>query len=969
VAFGSDNDLKITVTTDTSGAVTGLKNVDKGLEDVENQARQAGSVLDKFTTGLIQGIGQGAAQAAIRGLVSAFESLPDAIRRGAEVDDITSSFEKLSASAGVSGDALINKFSKALGDTIPKVDLMKDANELLVGGLDPSQFELVAKAARSFAEVTGGSAKDGIEALSSSLLKGNDRALKSLGIVVDNNKAYADFAATIGTTADKLSEEGKVMATRNAVLQALSENQSKLGDVTDDAADKLDQMSAALTNQKDQALRAISNNADLSKVLDQLKTVVEEIDFTSLVQEIAVFINYISGPALQGIRNFADNMSSLFLEIETRAEFRQLANENPFRWLTDSAGLLDEAQQKVAALNFQSKELTSTTYKLKQITEALTFAKTNEEVDKLKLQFIDTAKGAQTFGVSAESLKGNVSAFGAVADKARDSINKTGKSLSENTAALKVHGDYVDRNKSKQEAATKAEKEQQAAVKELTKNFEESRKAIKDRNDAIERSISSDGRYKDLLKQLADGTIKATEAQDKFEQIIKDSANAVELNQRASNSLATAIGAVANNTPLAGDALLEYAKAAQEAAKANGEFGESSKKISGGSFGFDSGSFGEQISNVLADALASAITKAFAGQTLKKEDFASIGGSIVGAAADYYAPGTGGIASAITQGIINSFGNDGAGTKAKKSIDKYFAELFDGDRLGIIVDGELVKISDLVFNGDTLFGGNVKIGDTGFSKYLQSLGPEAQAAFNGIGAGFAALSGQSEEYGAQIAAALANNVGDSLNNLQLLVEATGASFESLKDAVTNAFLNGNITAGEALSQLNAINQVATKGIPDGLGKVSEAFDNLKAAGEKGGRALVDALGDIGVEAKELKIKTLPDLANYLVATGKYTKDEVGKLMQALAAGGIKSVDQLASASTQQLLPALAKLSEVKFPFAEAASQSKQLTDEISKIPDKKSCVVEVTTKASKEDRELIKQVSNIQGRGPGLQAA
>ena len=165
MVFTGNNDVEIDVRIRTDQAKEGFRQVETGLKGVEQEARKASSVLEDFSRGIVQGIGIGAATTAIAGLSNAFSSLPAAIERGAFVNDISESFQNLATAAGVSSDALINKFSSALGDTIPKVDAMKQANELLLGGLDPSQFDLVAQAARALADVTGTDATQGMNAL------------------------------------------------------------------------------------------------------------------------------------------------------------------------------------------------------------------------------------------------------------------------------------------------------------------------------------------------------------------------------------------------------------------------------------------------------------------------------------------------------------------------------------------------------------------------------------------------------------------------------------------------------------------------------------------------------------------------------------------------------------------------------------------------------------------------------------
>lgn len=363
------------------------------------------------------------------------------------------------------------------------------------------------------------------------------------------------------------------------------------------------------------------------------------------------------------------------------------------------------------------------------------------------------------------------------------------------------------------------------------------------------------------------------------------------------------------------------------------------------------------VSKIIREGLFSAVSEglsaALSGKTLTSKDYGQLTGGFLGNFADSFLPGSGQFVDALTQKLFSAFGSDSASTKARKEADKYFADIFDANRLGVVIDGQLQQIKDLVFQGNTLFGGDVSFAGGGAFDFLKTLPADAQAAFSGVGTAFEQFLGVSEDLGGQLAAVFANNIGGSLNNLQLLIQATGKTAEEMQSAVVDAFLNGELSANEALTAIQGINQVMTDGIPDGVGFVVQAFDNLKAAGVKGGRAVIDALKDIGFEAKENK-QSLQDAMAQIAASGKFSAAEIQQVMDALAANGITSVEQLTNATTEQLLPVLALLENQKFPFAEAASEGQKLVDTLNNLPTKKTIDVEVRVKATGDTGALDK---------------
>jgi len=967
VAFGSDNKIEIEVDVDDKGVVTGFKDIGKQVDDLEDKAKRAGGAFDNFTKGLVQGIGQAVANNGLRILVDTLNAIPEAIARGSTIDDISSSFENLSKQAGVAGDVLITKFSSALGDTVPKVDLMKQANELLVGGLDPEKFELVAKSARSFAEVTGGSATDGINALTDSLLRGNDRALKNLGIVIDNNKAYQDFAKSIGTTADKLSEEGKVLATREAVLKALAENQERLGDVTDDAADKIDQLKAAFQNEKDEALRALSANENLNQALDGLARVAKEIDFNPLITGVANLASSFTSFLSNQLPNFLNGLELIKDKLDADRDYIQA-----YKSLESKQSIvgkifgLDDIEEDARILAKEMKVSRDTVERITGDIDKILKNAGKEGVlgyDKAKKAIKELAEEADFLGAE---IKTGVTPALIKADvelkKIVNSLNDTGEATEKTGKKTKDSTGLIDLNRVAEENRSKALKDSEKAEREREKALAESARKLEEYQKKVSDIIREDIRFEDTIIKVKDGTLTAADAQKILNGVLEDAKRDVQNASVANQSLSVAIGNV-------GDAANITLSGVYDLVKGYDETGDAAKEAAQKAKDFEDAllSAGAAAANTLIDSV-------FEGKTLKSGDYGDIAGEaanegIKALFADIPIVGDilGNVADKSIQAIFDAFGSDSAANKARKSADAFFADAFEANRLAVIVNGKLQEVTDLVFKGDSPFGGNVDFADGTFSKMFDSLEPSARAAFSGVGSAFEELLGISADVSGQLAAVFANNIGGSLNNLQLLVESTGKSFEELQGVVVEAFLDGKLSAAQAQAQLVGIQKVAEKGIPDGIGLVKEAFDNLKAAGTEGGRALIDALQDIGFEAKELGDKTLEQVMQRLKNTAGVSSDEVERVFNALKSSGVDTLDKLTSATAQQLLPALAELENTKFPFAEAVKDARDYLELVESIPERKSTTIEARVVMSAEDRRALEQIASNNG-SPGLRA-
>jgi hypothetical protein len=269
---GSDN-IEIRIQVDNTGAVKLLSDTEKQIGKVGEATKKASKESDEFFNSFVKGAGQ-----ALGAYVS-FTSAINAIKFGSQVADIESAFKRLTSEIGVSASELQGRFTEALGGTLSAFETTRKANELLVAGIDPSKFDELAQVSRALADTLGTDTKQALDQVSEALIRGNDRALKSLGITIDQKKAADDFARSIGTTADKLNQAGIIEANRIAIMAKAEEQLKRLGGVENDAADNLERLSANLANMRAEVAKAIQENPELNRLLKELS----EIDFTRLI--------------------------------------------------------------------------------------------------------------------------------------------------------------------------------------------------------------------------------------------------------------------------------------------------------------------------------------------------------------------------------------------------------------------------------------------------------------------------------------------------------------------------------------------------------------------------------------------------------------------------------------------------------------------------------------------------------------
>jgi hypothetical protein len=154
--------------------------------------------------------------AAAAGVVMGAVKLTNIAEEAKRVDE---QFRFLSQRAGVVGEDLKSAFAGSAAGLVDDTDLLKLANEAMVeiGGNVRRLPELMTLARKATA-VFGGDLVSNFEAIKQAVVSGNERQIKHLGLTVDLQKAYSDYARSIGVTTQDLTEHQKQQIALNLIL-------------------------------------------------------------------------------------------------------------------------------------------------------------------------------------------------------------------------------------------------------------------------------------------------------------------------------------------------------------------------------------------------------------------------------------------------------------------------------------------------------------------------------------------------------------------------------------------------------------------------------------------------------------------------------------------------------------------------------------------------------------------------------
>ena len=346
------------------------------------------------------------------------------------------------------------------------------------------------------------------------------------------------------------------------------------------------------------------------------------------------------------------------------------------------------------------------------------------------------------------------------------------------------------------------------------------------------------------------------------------------------------------------------------------DFDATGKKLGGGFFGFDLEGVAEDAEGALADQVQSTLNTAFeAGVDGFTRDDAPALAASVGALVGAAFGAAGGPAGVALGASIGSAIGGGIGTLISKTstgpaeeIDDYFAELFNPGRIAFVVNRQIQDAAGNISTQPIVNAVNRPI-DTNFFDVLriqqggglfETLSPEIQAQYKAVGVGLSSIVNGGFEDGLLIAKLLAEQAEGGLNNLQVLIQATGKSFQDFADSIYEAFLKAAIGIKETYETLIRLGNYFEKGIPGAVGAYKEAISNAVETMAVGGRAFVDSVRDIGAEGEESK-KSFDEVVRAWAEALGLKGEEIELFFAALRSNGINTLRDLGDAGLEQII--------------------------------------------------------------------
>jgi hypothetical protein len=284
-----DREVTIRIGADGSVAIGELKKVEDSLKR-----------LEQSTGGIIQTVKQhwlGLA-ATVTAVGASLYKAFDLANKAAEFQEQMTALDRLAAKYNTTGQSIIKDLKAVTNQQISMEEASKMAAKGLMMGLNPNILKEFAKEADTLADIMGGDLVETFDMLINAAAKGRVGFLAEMGVIVDLEQAYQDYAHSIGKATKELTEQERLQARIKAVMEAVKEATAKVGDAQLDAADKYKQLKAIISDtilKISQAIHPLIDNIatafieNIPKIENAIRSLIKTLnEYQTVIKAVAI---------------------------------------------------------------------------------------------------------------------------------------------------------------------------------------------------------------------------------------------------------------------------------------------------------------------------------------------------------------------------------------------------------------------------------------------------------------------------------------------------------------------------------------------------------------------------------------------------------------------------------------------------------------------------------------------------------
>ena len=222
----------------------GIQSAKKELQGLGNEVKDAGGGFRSLLTTV------GTVTAGVVAFGIAAKKALDFGAEGAQITRLEDSFQSLAMIAGESGDEILDALDRAARGTVADTDLILSANRAMMLGLgaDADQLANLLEVAAFRGRAMGLSTTQAFNDIVTGVGRASPMILDNLGIVIDAEKTYEEYAASIGKTKDELTKAEKTQALLSRTIEEGNKQIAAAGGLVDDTAASYERLDASAKN-------------------------------------------------------------------------------------------------------------------------------------------------------------------------------------------------------------------------------------------------------------------------------------------------------------------------------------------------------------------------------------------------------------------------------------------------------------------------------------------------------------------------------------------------------------------------------------------------------------------------------------------------------------------------------------------------------------------------------------------------
>ena len=396
----------------------GRDNVSPTVDDINNKINDIASNTGKISFGSFLASAQ-----IVVGVISDISNkVYELSKSGAQVGLLSSEFDKIAVSGGFNAVGALDKLREASRNTISDMSLLTSVNKAFTLGVtsDVDQLGSLLQIADARANRLGLSTQEAFDNIVTGIGRESRLILDNLGIIIDIDKATADYAQTVGKTADELSDLERKQAIIAQITADSTDLIKNLGGAANENLGAFEQLETSITNlsTKFGELLAAANAGTLSEFVGVFQSLEETIDNTK-TDKIEALKNTLIGYEQQlgeisesgnknlfGSDNTADTLEFIQQRIvETKQELRNYGVEID-TVTTKSKGNKSALDENVRALQQQKTELAGTAQQAVAASDAMQTASSGV----LSLAYDSAFAATEIAGLDAQLRSANLAA-------------------------------------------------------------------------------------------------------------------------------------------------------------------------------------------------------------------------------------------------------------------------------------------------------------------------------------------------------------------------------------------------------------------------------------------------------------------------------------------------------------------------------------------------------------------------------